>query len=356
MPRPLAFPLALGLLSSLACVVGGKDDTGATTGGSAGTGLDYTGAASCSPQETPDWGIVAQTIPTPNSEGVSPYSPIVVYLLASVDADLFDTDQVTVKMNGDKVDGTFRVITRETTTAFVFVPNDPWEAGSTVSVKIDYYVDTYSYRFKVGEWDTTTPQEAELSFEGGTKTQGDPCVQTLTSGSYTGTGDLLVPTEPIGPFAATDGDAYLLMSTGEVWGNAAIGGTSTWVSTRPLETGGATSLRFDWQFVSEEFDEWVDAVYDDSFMLVLHGPRGVKFREIASVNKVGAADSSPTTQTGLEDADTSGPQTATVEGIDELGSPLVITFLLSDVGDPLYTSALGLDNLVLEGATEVPVE
>jgi len=28
----------------------------------------------------------------------------------------------------------------------------------------------------------------------------------------------------------------------------------------------------------------------------------------------------------------------------------VITFLVSDVGDPLYTSALGLDNLVLDGA------
>jgi len=331
----------LFLLSTSACTSVGGKDSGAT------------GWGDCAAQPTPAWSLVAaQTVPTPGAKNVSPYAPILVFLAASFAPGDIGADQLSVKIDGDEIRGRFKAITRSTTTVFAFVPLEPWPASSEVSVKIDYYIDTWSFGFTTGPWDATTlgtlTDTADLGFEGPATSTGDPCEAVIDNGTVLGFGDAYIGPDAYGPLAPTEGSQHLLLSTSEVLGGAALGGTTSYATTRPIDTAGASAVKFDKRFVSEEFDEYVGAVFDDGLFLVVSGPNDVAFKEVAGVNDIGKADSTPDSFPGLSDAELGPEGTGGKPDLSELGSPIVLTWVLTDVSDPLLTSVAQIDHIRLE--------
>jgi len=338
----------LGLLG--ACSSSGeKLDSG---GGFAG-GASTPGWGECAAQDTPSWsGIAAQTVPTPGATNVSPYAPILVFVAASFDAGSVSQDQLTVRVDSEVVSGRFKAITRSTTTVFAFVPSEPWPADSEVKVKIDYVIDTWSFSFSTGPWDAGSidalTSTADLGFEDAATSEGDDCEAVVDNGTVFAFGDAYIGPDAYGSLAPTEGDQHLLLSSGEVLGGAAIGGTTSYATTRPLDTGGATSVKFDKRFVSEEFDEYVGAVYDDGLFFVVWGPDGIAFKEVAGVNDIGSADSTAGNFPGLTDAEVGPEGTGGKPDLSDIGSPVVLTWVLTDVSDPLFTSVAQIDNIRFE--------
>ena len=105
-------------------------------------------------------------------------------------------------------------------------------------------------------------------------------------------------------------------------------------------------LNGEYMFISEEFDEYVGSSFDDFLLVVVSGPKGAVVAEMASVNGIGAAASTPGSYSGLSGAE----QSALLQGsldISQVGRPMTITFLISDVADASLTSVGMIDNISL---------
>ena len=306
----------------------------------------------CSAEKTPNWSLLAaQTVPTPGAKNVSPFAPVIIFVAASFDAGDIGQKQLTVKVDGSSVKGRFKAIKRKTTTVFVFIPKDPWPSNAKVKVTIDYLLDKWSYSFHTGNWDDQTTQtltgEVELGFETASMASGETCKQTIDNSVYLGFGDVYMGDRDYGFITPTEGNKHLLMSTGEILGGAAIGGTTSYVTSRPIPTNGAKQLTFDQRFVSEEFDEYVGSVYDDGLFLVAWGPDDIAFKESSGVNKIGEDDSDPSIFPALADADAGPESIGQIKNLTRLGSPIVLTWVLTDVSDPQLQSVVAIDNVQL---------
>lgn len=112
----------------------------------------------------------------------------------------------------------------------------------------------------------------------------------------------------------------------------------------------AATLSLTYDFVSDEFPEFVNLGFNDLFMVVVVGPTGGVGRIIDSVDLVGASavagtfpgmpvDSSEGTQH-------SGRKSASLS-IASVGTPFTVYFIVSDVGDSIYPTVVMMDNVNL---------
>jgi hypothetical protein len=154
------------------------------------------------------------------------------------------------------------------------------------------------------------------------------------------------------------------ISSGEDYsGGGVVSETQALYSTTSvLATGditvpdGKTTLKFEYDFVSAEFNEFVGSEFDDTFVVAIRGSSGVHSEVVTSVNIVGmvcdagllelpepftAADST------LLDAGSTGWKAKSVN-ISSLGNPISIAFTVSDVGDSAYTTIVFIDNIRFE--------
>jgi hypothetical protein len=121
--------------------------------------------------------------------------------------------------------------------------------------------------------------------------------------------------------------------------------------TVPVET---TTLKFDYDFVSAEFNEYVGSEFDDTFLVAIRGS-GVLSEVVTSVNIVGEVGDVPiglpvdftNADSDLLDAGSTGWKTKSVD-ISTLGSTISISFLVSDVGDDILTTIVFIDNIRFE--------
>ncbi|MCB9740881.1 MAG: hypothetical protein H6747_16565 [Deltaproteobacteria bacterium] len=133
-----------------------------------------------------------------------------------------------------------------------------------------------------------------------------------------------------------------------------LAGQASIVYCGPLDIpGGKTQIRFDYNFASAEFDEYVGDQFDDIAFAAVSNAKGGTGGVVTSVNIVGKTGTL-TKAYGLpgegdDVAKMSGWKKATVSGIDAFGKDLFLTFAVADVADTAFTSILTIDNIEFAG-------
>lgn len=344
------------LLQSILCLTVYGCDTKAEHGFISGGGNPGPGAADA-PLEA--WGDCAQesgvsfssdsliqTVPPAGARNVSLHTPIVAFLEEGLTLD--DVDALDVYSGDLLIEGDLVELDRGSSVAIAFVPDEPYQMAKNVRIELEVTGGSDSWEFHTGPYEATTAGDPNLSFERAVTGQGVECELTYFTDNFIGFGDVAITDEDAGPTGATEGTQRLLMSTGEVLGNASIRGTTSFVTSQPLPVVDDPQLKFDYRFLSEEFDENIGQVHDDSFMVLAYGKAGVAFEEVTSVNRVGATDSSESEFPGLSGVEASAWRTHALQGFNQLGADATITLIVTDIGSTVRTSAVSIDHLRVE--------
>ncbi|TNF26744.1 MAG: hypothetical protein EP329_20730, partial [Deltaproteobacteria bacterium] len=185
--------------------------------------------------------------------------------------------------------------------------------------------------------------ETNLGFENG----AFGCILTGDAGVSAGSGDMN-PSEGTGQLVLTTQNAATVGQAGALadFSSAAVCGPF------PIPAG-KTTLKFDYDFASSEFDSFVGQSFDDLAIVAVAGLHGGTGGIPISVNL--AQGAIQTTSYGLPEANDedglarrAGVATATFTGIDHLGAWATLTFIVTDVADSSYSSVFTVDNVRFE--------
>jgi hypothetical protein len=129
---------------------------------------------------------------------------------------------------------------------------------------------------------------------------------------------------------------------------AAVGDTSSMAVSDPIDQGPGATLAFSYRFQSSEFDDYCGSDFDDTMMVVASGPEGAVARVVDSVNLVCRQDrqvraSFPGLPDDGDDVYKGTPETDEEIDLSSVGSPFSVAFLVTDVGDDILTSVVGVD-------------
>jgi hypothetical protein len=294
---------------------------------------------------------VVTTFPPNGATGVDPNSVIVLFFDDNLNSSTINSTNITVQGSAGAVAGTFAFDCSTAANAMVtFIPSSPFAVKDTVKVTMGTglqdddnggFLGPVSFSFMTGTGaggSATAPISIEDTAPPGVACVGD-CGFLPTFGSA----------PPIlGSYSMyfSSGDPTVTTTS------PAMANTSSFVAVSSVPTGGAANLTFQYNFISEEFDEFVGTIFDDVFLVAVAGPGGVVFDVVTSVNIVGAAASTPGTYPtigadSLFDAHQTGNLTHTLN-VASLGSPLNIVFIVSDVGDTILPSVVVLDNIAFQ--------
>lgn len=172
----------------------------------------------------------------------------------------------------------------------------------------------------------------------------------LTSWAATGAASArqqLGPTSTGVVIRPTEGQFMADISTGD----GSIGGTGSSLKQRFIVPAGVQTLRFDFNFVSEEFPEFVGSVFDDSFRAAITTENGTTTFAQVSVNQSG--NFTLIGDCGFPGGDSTCGQTGWREGSVNLsafagtGTPVSVDLIYSanDAGDNIYDTHVLLDNM-----------
>lgn len=286
---------------------------------------------------------VVQVVPPPGARNVSLHTPLIAFMEEGFSLD--DVESFEVFVDGDLVDGDVVEIDHGSTVAIGFAPLDAYGSAVEVAATLEVPGGEVSWQFHTGPYESTMAGDPNLSFEQHVTNQGIECEYTYFTDNFIGFGDVAITDADAGPTGATEGSQRLLMTTGEVLGNASIRGTTSFVTSQPLPVVDDPQLKFDYRFLSEEFDENIGQVHDDSFMVLAYGKAGVAFEEVTSVNRVGATASSESEFPGLLGVEASEWRTHALQGFNQLGADATITLIVTDIGSTVRTSAVSIDHL-----------
>ena len=186
--------------------------------------------------------------------------------------------------------------------------------------------------------------------------------ESLLSVSTTGDSRAFhVFTSPVGYLTATEGDTFLIMSTGiaanvpgspEHFESTDFDGVGTAGDTASLRLSllvpdGATALSFDFRFMSEEYPEYVGSVFNDFFSAYLTdsaGSRQVAFDDNGHIINVNNNFFNPNIYPIGTVFDGSTKRLTTTVNVNE-GEVITLQFVVGDVGDGIYDTAVFLDNV-----------
>ena len=290
--------------------------------------------------------VVVQVMPPPGARNVSLHTPLIAFMEEGFSLD--DVESFEVFVDGSPAEGDLIELSRGSTVAVGFAPLDAYGSAVEVSASIEVPDGEVFWQFHTGPYASTMAGDPNLSFERHVTNQGIECEYTYFTDNFIGFGDVAITDQAAGPTEPTDGINRLLMTTGEVLGNASIRGTTSFVTSQPLPVVDEPVLRFDYRFLSEEFDEHVGSIHDDRFLVFAHGKAGMVLQEITSVNEIGIDGSSDAPFPGLINSEASDWRTHTMSGFNTLGADATVTLIVTDVGESDRTSAVSVDNLRVE--------
>ena len=320
-------------------------------GGEPGSGggavfLEAWGDCAEEPEANLDADAVVQVVPPPGARNVSLHTPLIVFMEEGFDLD--DVESFEVYVDGDLIEGDVVEITSGSTVAIGFAPLEAYGSAVEVSAVLEVPGGEVSWNFHTGPYESVMAGDPNLSFEQHVTNQGIECEYTYFTDNFVGFGDIAITDQTAGPTDPTDGVNRLLMTTGEVLGNASIRGTTSFVTSQPLPLVDEPTLSFDYRFLSEEFDEHVGTAHDDRFLIFAHGRAGVVLEEVASVNSIGVDGSEDAPFPGLVNSEANEWDTHSMEGLNTLGADATFTLIVTDVGEPDRTTAVSVDNLRVE--------
>lgn len=156
-----------------------------------------------------------------------------------------------------------------------------------------------------------------------------------------------------GCVSATSGSNFCAITSGSnlISNGVAIGGTTSLVTLGPIDQE-LSSISFDYNFLSTEFQEYVGSDFDDTFMVIIFGTNGAHTEFITSVNTVGTEGNTECSDfPGIPDTgDSYAGSTGWIEktiSFDNVGKPSYIIFTVTDVADDIYSSVAAIDNISL---------
>ena len=299
---------------------------------------------------------VVQTVPVTNSPvPVSVDTPITLFFDDQIFLDsLFNN--FTVMENGAQIPGTVTITESSNGQSILtFVPSQPYQEGSTVNLMLtggEQGVLDSSGNQLVGnsgdnfEFVITTFNPNAQSFD------TNLSFENFDEGVVF-SGDGAVLTGQFGCLAPIEGNNFAAISTGDaiVSNDFALDGTSSTMQIGPIIPASST-FSFSFNFASGEFQEFVGSEFDDSSVLSITGPGGSFTEILTTVNIVGTEGNTECLGipelTGLGDEDDYAGQIGWNDrsiDISGLGSPLTITFTVTDVADELVSSILAIDDI-----------
>ena len=181
-----------------------------------------------------------------------------------------------------------------------------------------------------------------------------PILDTLVNGDFenglngwilSGAGDAV---DSFGPILPYEGSLMAMISSG----NGALGEASSALEQSFTVPAGATKLIIHYNFVSEEYPEWVSSQYNDVFYASLHTPDGSK--EIA-FEEVNSANFEPVSGIPCGSGDCTWGQTgwleASVDVSEWAGTDDTLTLTVHDVGDTIYDTVVLLDDITISSSS-----
>ncbi len=168
-------------------------------------------------------------------------------------------------------------------------------------------------------------------------------------------------TSPVGYLTATEGDTFLIISTGiaanipgspELFESTDFGlggpaGDTASLTLKLLVPSGATTLSFDFRFMSEEYPEYVGSQYNDFFYAYLTdsaGTRQVAFDDNGHIINVNNNFFNPNIYPIGTVFDGSTKRLTTTVNVNE-GETITLQLMAGDVGDGIFDTAVFLDNV-----------
>jgi hypothetical protein len=172
----------------------------------------------------------------------------------------------------------------------------------------------------------------------------DGSFESGTLGAWSAQGDGRVISQ-LGNFSPTDGNRMGIISTG-------LGFTtdSGAVSQQACIAINATTVSFDWNFSSEEFQEWCGSPYQDYFRVDLVSENGATTNLLyRNVDSLCSSTSPASFSFDRGDAWTTGWRSEAIDisgfAASNNGKPVTVRFSAGDVGDSIYDTAITLDNI-----------
>ncbi|MGP8323663.1 MAG: choice-of-anchor L domain-containing protein [Methanosarcinaceae archaeon] len=198
-----------------------------------------------------------------------------------------------------------------------FMPND----GATVLINVE-----------IGE--SSGPTQSTLingNFEDG-----------LTGWVLSGAGDVV---DSFGPILPYEGSYMAMISSG----SGAVGGSSSALEQSFTVPEGANKLTIHYNFISEEYPEYVGSQYNDVMQVTLHTPDGSS--EIA-FEEVNSANFQPVSGIPCGSGDCTWGQTGWIEASIDVsqwaGTDDTLTLTVHDVGDTIFDTVVLVDSIQFE--------
>ncbi|PZR24116.1 MAG: hypothetical protein DI539_01500 [Flavobacterium psychrophilum] len=292
---------------------------------------------------------VAQAVPSVSGQQYPANTPAVFFmndklLLSSVNENTF-----IVKENGKKVAGTISVNEAANGYAILtFMPYKTFADNANVEITLTSGLqdDGGQGLYQDMSYEYTTYSVPSGSFNNNTGFENG-----ANGVVFIGDGNII--SNPLGCLSPFAGSSFAAISSGDalVSANAAIGGTSSAMILGPFDSNSASSLSFNYNFLSAEFLEYVGSEFDDSLMAVVVGQNGAHVEFVTSVNTIGENVTQCNGFPGMPDdgddyAGFTGWTSKTIN-FGSLTGPVYVIFVATDVTDDIYSTVVGIDNLEL---------
>lgn len=165
-------------------------------------------------------------------------------------------------------------------------------------------------------------------------------------------GDGAIKKGTTGPLGPQEGEYYAAVSSGNSplvsESGISIGYASSLMILGPVNKDIA-SIAFYYDFISAEFNDYVNSAFDDCAMITVTGPKGSYSEFITSVNTIAYDNVAFSGYPGMPDSGDSYAGhigwTKRTLNFSNVGTPAYITFTVTDVSDLILSSILAIDNI-----------
>ncbi|MAO07462.1 MAG: hypothetical protein CL596_01980 [Alteromonas sp.] len=286
---------------------------------------------------------IVQSIPSVPSVSYNANLPLTLYFNDKILVPSIE-DNILVTMNGEEVGGNIYINESFNGYAILtFTPFETYEDNSDIVFTLSSGVQDDGGNGL--DSDYVFSYTAETTSNGEFTNNGS--FENTSGIDFIGDGSILEGTQ--GCVNPVDGSKFAAITTGNqlISSGNAIGGTSSVLLLGPIENT-FSSVSFEYNFLSSEFQEFVGSEYDDTATITVVGPDGVNTSFITSVNTVGknntqCIDFPNLPDDGDEYAGETGWVVKNVNG--NVGTPAYLIITVTDVGDEIYSSALTVDNI-----------
>jgi hypothetical protein len=254
-------------------------------------------------------------------------------------------DNIEIIVDGESIKGVISI--NEAANGYAILTFTPWKefkVNKSISITVKKGIQDDGGNEMLSDVNITYQTSAGTNgnFDGNTGLEkGLEGVTFIGDGNVIGAKGQLLPQEGKNLAAISSGEALVSEAGG------AIGNTSSMIILGPIKKE-LSSVSFYYDFISAEFDDYVDSEFDDCAMITVSGPKGSYSEFITSVNIIrfdNTAFDYPQMPDGGDDYTGHIGWTSRKINFSNVGSPAYITFTVTDVSDRILSSILAVDNI-----------